>query len=152
MLLAVAVLVITNIGMVFFILHSKKMDKRDNRGGGKEQMMRSFLKDDVGFDDVQLQQFDTLSRRNKEKMKADFDQVRAGKQDLYKELGSRSFSDSAIHDVALRSSAMQEQMELKMLQHFKDIRGICTPGQAPKFDTAIWKIWNKPPDRKKDDR
>ena len=147
LLITVVVLLLTNIAMLFLFLN-KGPEKRDPRGG-REAMMTEFLKNEIGFSPQQLQQYDTLSKQHREKAKASFDEMRNSKSALLKDLGSNAFSDSAIIIAAGKSSDMQKQMEIKMLQHFKEIRNLCTPEQQPKFDSLFYKVWNRKRDDKK---
>jgi Spy/CpxP family protein refolding chaperone len=142
-LLIIGILLVTNIAMLFFFLDKKDDGKKANRGPDKSAMMKSFLKDSVGFNDQQLQQYDTLSKQHKEKMKADFDALKTNKELQFKELGTKGFTDSAINDVVSRAAEKQKLMELQMLNHFATIRKICTPEQQPKFDSLFYKIWSK---------
>lgn len=142
------ILLLTNIALIAFILFNKPEEKRSGRAD-REAMMVEFLQKEIGFDKQQMQQYDTLNKQHKEKMKLRFDDIRSNKQKVYQAVGSQAFSDSAINDAALKLSAPQKDIETNMLQHFAAIRRICTPGQQAKFDSLIYKIWNKMGDRKK---
>jgi periplasmic protein CpxP/Spy len=151
-LLIIGILLITNIAMLFFFLDNKdKGKKQSNRGNDKSAMMKQFLKDDVGFTEPQLQQYDTLSRRNRERMKADMDAMKSVKEQQFKELGSKGFSDSAIVAAVIKAADNQKQVEEKMLSYFVTIRKLCTAEQLPKFDSLFYKMWSKkkPPTEKK---
>jgi periplasmic protein CpxP/Spy len=152
-ILIIGLLLVTNIGMLFFFMG----DKRDNNGRNNKPkndpsaMMKNFLKKDVGFNDQQIQQYDTLSKRHREKMKEQFDSLKTNKEEQFKELGSKGFNDSVIFEMANRSSEKQKLMELQMLNYFATVRKICTPEQQPKFDSLFYKIWSKkkkPEDKK----
>ncbi|MGG9964279.1 Spy/CpxP family protein refolding chaperone [Ferruginibacter sp. SUN106] len=145
-LLIIGILLITNIGMLFFFLGNKDGGKKPgNRGGSPDRsaMMKSFLKDSIGFNDEQLQQYDTLSKQHRENAKAQFDSLKNSKEEQFKQLGNRGFSDSAIADMIKNSVEKQKAMELQLLNHFAAIRKICTAGQQPKFDSLFYKIWSK---------
>jgi len=143
-LLIIGILLITNIGMLFFFLGDKDGGRKGGgHGGGPGAMMKEFLKNDVGFNDQQLQQYDTLSKQNKENMKTQYDSVRANKEQEFKELGSKGFSDSAIFGMINKSSERQKVMELQMLNYFATVRKLCTAEQQPKFDSLFYKIWSK---------
>jgi periplasmic protein CpxP/Spy len=151
-LLIIGILLITNIAMLFFFLQNKdKGKKTPNRGNDKSVMMKEFLKKDVGFTESQLQQYDTLSRRNRERMKADMDAMKSAKEEQFKELGSKGFSDSAIVAAAIKVAGNQKQVEEKMLGYFATVRKLCTAEQLPKFDSLFYKMWSKkkPPTEKK---
>jgi periplasmic protein CpxP/Spy len=139
-LLIIGILLLSNIALLFLCF------KGDKKGGGKKDkgaQMAMFLKKEIGFNDSQVQQFETLRNSHKEKMKAQFDEMKSGKQTMLKYLGANGFSDSAINESATKSAEKQRQMELQMLAHFAAIRKICTAEQLPKFDSLIYKIWDK---------
>ena len=71
-LLVIGILLITNIAMLLFFLNKKEDGKKGNRGSNdRSAMMKEFLKNDIGFTAQQIQLYDTLSKQNKEKMKAE---------------------------------------------------------------------------------
>jgi len=114
-LLIIGILLITNIGMLFFFLGNKDGGKKNNnRGQDRGAMMKSFLKDSIGFNEQQLQQYDTLSKQHRENSKAQFDSLKNSKEEQFKELGSRGFSDSAIFDMIKKSSEKQKAMEFSV--------------------------------------
>ena len=141
------ILLLTNIALVAFILFNKP-EKRGGRGD-REAMMTEFLQKQVGFNKQQMQQYDTLNKQHKEKVKLRFDEMRNNRQQIYQSVGNQSFTDSAINEAATKLSISQKDMETNMLKHFAAIRKICTPEQQPKFDSMLYKIWNKMGDRKK---
>ena len=139
--MAVIGLLLINIAMLFFFL------TRDNGPhgprGNREARMTEFLKKEVGFNEQQLQQFDSLNKQNREKMRTNFDEMRNGKEKLLKELGASAFSDSAITLAANQSADMQKSMELNMLKHFAEVRKICTPAQQPVYDSLFYKMLSR---------
>src|SRR5689334_1533272 len=135
-ILIIGILLVTNIAVLFFFLNGKHdTQKGGQRGGGDKgaAMMKDFLKNDVGFNDQQIQQYDTLSKQHRERSKADFDSLKVSKEQQFKELGSKGFSDSAIAEMVNRSAEKQKIMEGKMLNYFASVRKLCTPEQQPKF-------------------
>ena len=149
-LLLIGILLITNIAMLFFFLGNKEGGRRGGRGD-RSAMMKEFLQKDIGFNEQQLNQYDTLSKLHREKMKSDFDQLRNSKEQQFKELGAKGFSDSVIAGIVNQSAEKQKIMEMQMLNHFASIRKICSPEQQVKFDSLFYTIWkkNKKPEEKK---
>lgn len=148
LLITVIILLLTNIAMLLFFLN-KDSGKKGPRNG-REAAMTEFLKKDIGFNDQQMQAYDTLSKRHRERVKALFDDMRNRKEQHLKELGTTGFSDSAIDAVVNRSAENQKMLEKGMLVHFTEIRKLCTPGQQPKFDSLFYKVMSrKKPDNKK---
>ncbi|WP_462253895.1 hypothetical protein [Ferruginibacter sp.] len=152
-LLIIGILLVTNIAMLFFFMGNKDAGRRGGNRGGYDRgaMMRDFLQKEIGFNDAQLQQYDTLSKQRKEKMKVDMEALKNNKELQFKELGTKGFNDSAIAVAINQSAENQKMMELQMMNHFATIRKICTAEQQPKFDSLFYKIWNKKkkPDEKK---
>ena len=121
-LLIIGILLVTNIAMLFFFMGNKDEGKKGNRGGNdRGTMMRDFLKNEIGFTDAQLQQYDTLSKQRKEKMKADMEAFKNSKELQFKELGAKGFNDSAIAVAINQSAENQKMMELQMMNHFATI-------------------------------
>jgi Spy/CpxP family protein refolding chaperone len=135
----IAILLVANIAMVSFFLLKKDGDKREKRPEWKT-VISGFLKTEIGFDTVQLKQYDSLSNRHRDNMKKMMDSLRITKDKQFKELAAANFSDSAMNTVADRSAANQKMMELRMFNHLRKIRLLCTPEQQPKFDSLFGKV------------
>jgi len=146
---AVIFLLLTNIAMLVFFLCCKGPGRKDNHGGGREAMMRTFLQKDIGFTAQQMQQYDTLAKNHKENMKSSMDAVRNNREQDLKEISSNGFNDSVISLAATRSSARQKEMLEKMFLYFKDIRNLCSPEQQPKFDSLFYKVLSRKDDKHK---
>ena len=146
-LLIIVVLLISNFGMLYMFTSHKEQPK--NRGRGWDTMLKEFLQKDIGFSTAQLQQYDTLSKQQKEDMKGSFSGMKNRKEQQLKKLGSSAFSDSAINEAVQQSAEGQKIMELNLLNNLVAIRKLCTAEQLPKFDSLIYKAWTKKPDSKK---
>jgi periplasmic protein CpxP/Spy len=144
-LLIIGILLITNIAMLFFFFNKKDEGKKGTNRAGNDRgaMMKNFLQKEIGFNEQQIQLYDTLSKQHKQKMKAEFDALKTNKEEQFKELGIKGFSDSAIADMVGTTAERQKLMELQLLNHFAAIRKICTAEQQMKFDTLFYKIWSK---------
>ena len=137
LLIAVAILLLTNITMlVFFLIGPQKKGGH----GGREAMMTEFLQKEVGFSPQQIQQYDTLSKQHREKMRAMFEEAGKNKENQLKQLAAADFSDSSIHSIAGQSTEKQKMLEINMFEHLRDVRSICTPEQRPKFDSLVYKV------------
>jgi periplasmic protein CpxP/Spy len=148
-LLIIGILLITNIGMLIFFTGHKDEAKKSTGNRGRDVMLKEFLQKDIGFSAAQLQQYDTLSKYHREKMKVSFDAIKSSKEQQFKELGTKGFSDSAINDAILQSVDKQKAMELQMFNHLAAIRKLCSADQLPKFDSLFYKVWTRKPDNKK---
>lgn len=138
----IGILLVANIALVSFFLLKKDGGKREKRPD-KKAMISAFLKNEIGFDTVQLKQYDTLSDRHKENMKKMMDSLRSPKDLQFKELAAGGFSDSVMNSLAEQSATVQKAMELRMFNHLRKIRLLCTPEQQPKFDSLFGKVFSK---------
>ena len=141
-LIIIGILLVANIVMITFFVMKKDGNKHENRPDRKT-MISNFLKNEIGFDTMQLQQYDALSSKHRENIKKMFDSLRSTKDKQFKELTASNFSDSVINSVADQSAATQKMMELQMFNHLKGVRMLCTPEQLPKFDSLFVKVLNR---------
>ncbi|MEJ7610290.1 MAG: Spy/CpxP family protein refolding chaperone [Ferruginibacter sp.] len=134
----IAVLLLANMATLVLLLSNKKDNRDDHKSA-----MRSFLKNEIGFSDAQLVQFDSVKSLHRRQVKVLFDNLRREKQENLKKLGMAGFGDSAVNSAAAEASAAQRDVELRMLSHLKEVRNLCTPSQQVKFDTGFYKIMTK---------
>jgi Spy/CpxP family protein refolding chaperone len=138
----IVMLMIANIILVSLFLLKGDGTKRD-RHQDRKVMIANFLKTEIGFSAQQLQQYDTLSDKHRDNIKAIFDSLKSSKDKQFKQLVAGNFTDSVMNTVADQSAISQKTMELKMFNHLKNIRMLCTPEQLPKFDSLFVKVLNK---------
>lgn len=138
----IGILLVANIALVSFFLMRKDGPRHEKRPEWKV-VISGFLKNEIGFDTVQLNKYYSLSDRHKENMKKMMDSLRTPKDQQFKELVAANFSDSAMNSMAGQSATAQKAMELQMFNHLKNIRLLCKPEQLPKFDSLFGKILNR---------
>lgn len=138
----IGILLVANIAMVSFFLLNRDCDKREKKPDRKT-IIANFLKTEIGFDTLQLQQYDLLGNRHKDNMKKMMDSLRSTKDNQFKELTAAGFSDSAMNSIADQSAVSQKAMELRSFNHLKKIRLLCKPEQLPKFDSLFGKVLNR---------
>ena len=141
-LLIIGILLIANIVMLSFFIMKKDSGKPEKRPDRKA-MIADFLKKEIGFNEIQLKQYDTLSDKHREGIKKMFDSLRSSKDNQFKLLTAGNFSDSVMNSIADQSAASQKIMELQMFNHLKNVRMLCTPEQMPKFDSLFVKVLNR---------
>ncbi len=149
-LLIIAILLLTNIAMLFFLFNKDKSGGK--KSNDKGAAAKEFLQKEIGFSPQQMQQYDTLAKQHREKMKSTFDEMRSTKEELFKDLGKQAFSDSAIAKTVTLSLEKQKLMEQHFYNHMLQVRRLCTTEQLPKFDSLFYKMWNrnkKKPEEKK---
>lgn len=131
-------LLITNIAMlVFFIVLDKPANKRIKKEPGG---MYTALQKDVGFSQDQLDQYQALRKKQMDKVRPLFNDVRTAKKNFYELIYSPAVSDSAINADADSIGQKQKFLDIQMFNYFNEIRRICRPDQTEKFDSAIKKV------------
>ena len=138
-LLIIGILLITNIALLSFLLREPKKTSRQDR----RAYIAAFLKNDIGFDEQQLQQFDTLSTHHRENMSSVWEKARGSKGEQFRQLLAGNFTDSAVDAVAEQSARKQKSIEVMMCSHLKNIRLLCKPEQLAKFDSLFPKVLNR---------
>jgi len=135
----IGILLVANIALVSFLLLKKDGDKHEKRPD-KKTIIANFLKTEIGFDTLQIQQYYALSTKHSDNMKKLVDSLRNPKEKQFKELAAANFSDSAMNNMAIQSGASQKTIELRTFNHLKKIRLLCRPDQQPKFDSLFGKM------------
>ena len=144
-IIIIALLLVANIATLAMLLSGGGKDGPDDH----HNAMRNYLKNEVGFTEQQLVNFDTVKSQHRSKVKQLFDEMRDRKTNSLKQLGSAGFSDSTLAKTAAAAGDEQQSLELNMLQHLREIRNICTPAQRAVFDTGFYKVMARPPNEGK---
>ena len=142
LLIIIGILLVANLTMVTFYLVNK-YGKKHNSHPDRKTMTSNFLKTEIGFDSVQLKQYDSLSTRHKENMKRMFDSLKVSKDGQFRQLTNGKFSDSVMDKVATQSAANQKIMELMMFNHLRNVRMLCKPLQFAAFDSLFIKTLSR---------
>lgn len=142
LLAIIAILLISNFVLLGFFLQKKDSDIPAKRPD-KKAYIAEFLQKEIGFNQQQLLQYDTLSERQQNAMKGFFDNMRNKKKQQFQQLITANFTDTSVNRLADESAATQKKMEMQMFGHIKAVRELCTPDQLPRFDTSFVKIFNR---------
>ncbi len=130
----IALLLISNIVLVVFFMGTNKHDSRDKRGRGE---ITRILKEDVGFNDNQIKQYEEIRLAHREKMRPLFDSMRMAKETLYNQLYLPSIDDSVFNAASEEVGQKQQRIDRNLFNHFRSLRELCTAEQQPKFDSMI---------------
>lgn len=141
-LVIIAILLISNIVLLSFFLQKKEPDSPAKRPDRK-LYISEILKKEIGFNQQQLLQYDSLGDEQQKIMKVFFDNMRNKKKLQFQQLVTGDFSDSSINRLADESAASQKKMEVQMFNHIKSVRLLCLPDQLPRFDTSFFKVFNR---------
>ncbi|MEO6723487.1 MAG: Spy/CpxP family protein refolding chaperone [Ferruginibacter sp.] len=144
-LLIIGILLLTNILLLVFLRQQPTQNFHQDR----RAYIAAFLKDEIGFDQQQLQQFDTLSKNHRERMSRIWEKGRGSKGEQFRQLAAGNFTDSVINAVAEQSANKQKAVEVIMCTHLRNIRTLCKPEQLSKFDSLFGKVFNRRGEGKK---
>jgi protein CpxP len=98
---------------------------------------RDFLVHELNMNATQQSQYDTLIKFHRAAMDKIQDDIRLHRDSLVSQLGSTTVDSAKLNSIADKIGNDQSQIEKVTFRHFKDVRGICTPEQQPKFDSVI---------------
>ena len=130
----IALLLISNIGLVVFFMGMNKHDSRDNRGRGE---ITRVLKEEIGFSDTQIKEYEEIRMAHREKMRPLFDSILIAKESLYNQLYLPEINDSIFNIASSAVGEKQQMIDRHLFNHFRTLRELCTAEQQPKFDTMI---------------
>ena len=137
--LLIGILLLSNLALVDFFVTNKqeKKEVRKDRPGG---YMKEALKNEVGFDEQQMAQFEEMAAKHKQQMRPLFEDISKTKEGFYKFLTQPGTSDTLLNSSAKEIGEKQRLIDLKIFTHFQNIREICRPEQQPKFDSLIQRV------------
>lgn len=138
----IAILLIANIVMlIFFVgMHSPGQNRRSGHGGHVRERITNFLKQEIGFSNTQLDQFDSLREKHWKEMKPMIKSMNATKDVFYAHLNDATI-DSTLYNSLLDSiSIKQKNLDRMVFLHFRNIRLLCTPDQIPKYDAMVQEV------------
>ncbi len=141
LILIIVFLLITNIGLLCFFIFGG--NENSTAHGRNLNMVGTFLKDQIGFSDEQMNAYQKFKKDDFEKNKFFFDQLKSVKNGFYQNIYRSDVPDSILQKSALLIGEKQVAVDLRMLQHFKNLRALCTPRQLPKFDSLFTNIVEK---------
>ncbi len=137
LILLVGILLLANIIMLSFWLFKPKSQNHNSSGNKNSKgMVSGFLKKELNFNDDQLKRFDTLRSAHFERIKPFYRELNNSKEVLFSRAYVTSDS-SAIDSLANEIGKRQAEIDKNFLNHFRQIRELCTEEQKPAFDSLF---------------
>ena len=132
--ISIGVLVLLNLGLIFFIL-SNKPPRHPFRGGHRNEKMKDGPKiiiiDKLEFDEQQIGEYEKLIKIHQESINKLDEQLMQNKKLLYEQL----INNNALKDSLMTAlSQIQHQIEETHYSHFEALKKICKPNQQNKFN------------------
>lgn len=142
LLLFIGILLLSNLVLLSLMLINKPLSKKE-LNAEKKAAMTSFLKNEIGFTEQQLQAYDSLGKQHRLAIKHKGEAMKLLKEQQFKMLATENFTDSAIAKVASLNAANQEAIETAIWQYYRSLHRLCTPQQRPRFDALFYGMLNK---------
>ncbi len=160
LLLIISILLIANIALLYFFVSNRSSDSHPQKLSHEEMRQRAIekVKNEVGLNDAQATEYDSLRMKQFETMKPLFEDVTRSKEEFFSLIYQPTVSDSTLNAYAARIGEKQVALDLSTFHYFQSIKGLCAEEQKPKMDTFIKQIVKRiinngsrrPPSDKKD--
>lgn len=118
----------------------------EGKGRGRDAAAMAIYKE-IGLTSNQIDTFKARKEVFFSEMKPLWEKIKELKNNLYKHLDKSDVNDSLIQSLTLQIADKNREADLKMYQHFIEIRALCTSEQKIRFDSIIPKFINR--DRKR---
>lgn len=140
LVIAVGLLLLTNIALVVFMVSGK--NKSGGRNHGKGDPFEMMVKE-LSMTEQQQTEYKQYKEEHLKKIKPLFDSVRAAKTAFFVLLKDSTVSDSIVLANSQRISERQAAVDQATFAHFKKVRKLFTTEQQPKFDSFIQKMMQR---------
>ena len=140
LVLIIAVLLISNLILVGFMVFAKKEERRPQERG---RSFSEFFEKQLGFTPEQVTKFHQMRDEHFENIRPVLKNVRTAKDSLFSLMSRPDLPDSVIENAANNLAQNEKVQELLSFNHFRRVRELCTEEQKPKFDSLIYKMINR---------
>ena len=136
LLLVISVLLVANIGLLYFFVFNKPEGPRKPPA----QNPIEKVKTEVGLNDDQAVLYDSLRSQQFRNMKPLFKSITKSKEDFFSLIYQQNVSDSVLNAYASEIGKKQMELDISTFHYFQSIKALCTEEQKPKMDTFIKQI------------
>ena len=141
LVILVIVLLLTNLGMLWYFTSDKKGN--DGEKMGKNERQVAFMTKQLSLDSNQREHYSLLRARRDSVLKPLNDSLREAKLNLVFLLKQDHVSDSLVMAAIDGIAARQKPIELEFYRHFSRVRSMCRDGQVAKYDSMLVNMVNK---------
>lgn len=141
LLIILGFLLITNIGMLIFILSSKKPAVEQNQ---PRQRFSEVLAKEIGFTEAQVAEYKSYREKHRENIKPVFDSLASAKQRYYAAITlSPGLNHETLDSLSEPIGKYQLQLDRIVFDYFTKIRNLATPEQLPLMDSLLPTVVNR---------
>lgn len=101
------------------------------------QPASEFLIKELGFNDSQRTQYESLIKIHQSQTRALREEMKIAKDSFFGLLSSKETNDSIKNRIAANIASVNSQLDDITFDHFKEVRKICDASQQQKFDAVI---------------
>ncbi|MBM3415423.1 MAG: periplasmic heavy metal sensor [Bacteroidetes bacterium] len=138
--IAVIALLLSNIGLVAFMLTGKS-SKGDRRHGRREPF--EMMVKELNMTEQQQKEYKQMKEEHMKNVRPLFDSVRAAKSAFFTLIKDSTATDSLIHVYSRRISEKQAALDKITFTHFRNVRKLFTAEQQPGFDSFMQKMMQR---------
>jgi hypothetical protein len=139
--IAVIVLLLSNIGLVAFMLMGKSR-KDDKRHGGRRESFEMMVKV-LEMTEQQQADYKRMKEEHMKKVRPFYDSIKAAKSAFFALTKDSTVTDSLINLYGLRITERQWLLDKITFTHFRNVRKLFTPGQQLKFDSFMQRMMQR---------
>lgn len=145
LIFAIIALVITNITSLSFMWSMKKAEEKPHyhNGGENRGGMGRFVVRELGFDSAQQKAYYELRDKFVKQQFILMDSVKTLRRNFFNELKNDHIDSAEISELAANIGLVQARLDKRTFNHFRQVKKICTPEQAAKYDTITQEIINR---------
>jgi hypothetical protein len=141
LVILVIVLLITNIGMLWYFTSDKKSN--DGEKMSKNDRQVAFMTRQLTLDSIQRENYIALRVRRDSVLNPLNDSLREAKLKLVSYIKQDQVSDSLVMAAIDGIAARQKPIELEFYRHFTRVRSMCKDAQVAKYDSMLVNMVNR---------
>jgi len=140
LVILVAVLLLTNAAMLYYLVRDYKEDKKT-----RTEKQVDWVKKELRLDETQLNQYIGLRATRDSIMKPMNEALRAAKMKMigYLKLPPDAVPDSLVVKTAAEITGCQKDIEVAYYHHFRRMQTICRPDQLHLLDSILVQMVNR---------
>jgi periplasmic protein CpxP/Spy len=140
LLLIIGVLLVANIGLLYFFVFNKPQRSAKITPGEMRRMQVEKVKKDVGLNEEQTALYDSLRSKQFKTMKPLFENITKSKEEFFSLIYQSNISDSVLSSYASKIGEKQMELDMSTFRYFQSIKALCTEEQKSKMDSVIKQI------------
>jgi Spy/CpxP family protein refolding chaperone len=141
LIIAVVLLLITNIALVTFMVLGR--NKPGGRHSGGRGDMAEMMAKELNMTEQQKKDHKQLKEDHLKNIKTLMDSIRATKTALFALVKDSSINDSIVNTYTQRICKTQSTIDQLTFTHFRRVRNLFTIEQQPKFDEFVQKMMQR---------